>query len=85
MIRGNSGPPNRSRREFVVGALRKGALGILAASGAFAVAKRRRLVREGVCINDGLCLGCAAYRGCDLPAALYARQSSERNDHAATK
>ena len=56
-------------------------MGCLVGAGGLAVAKRRRLVREGKCINDGLCAGCAVYGACELPAALDTKRSLERGDH----
>jgi hypothetical protein len=78
-------PPEANRREFFAGVLRYGTLVFLAGAGGLAIVKRQRLVREGKCINDGLCLGCAIYGGCDLPAALKAKQSSEGGEHGPTK
>lgn len=78
-------PPKANRREFFSGVLRYGALACLAGAGGLAVAKRQRLVREGKCINDGLCRGCAVYSSCDLPTALKVKQSSEGGDHGSTK
>jgi hypothetical protein len=65
------------RRAVLTGALRYAALGALAAAGGLTVAKRRRLVAEGKCINDGLCRGCAILARCDLPEALVTKQSAE--------
>ncbi|MHC4680269.1 MAG: hypothetical protein ACYTEK_16405, partial [Planctomycetota bacterium] len=49
-------------------------LGLLAAGGAALVAKRHRLVREGICINGGICGGCTILRQCALPKALLAKK-----------
>ncbi|MHC4154086.1 MAG: hypothetical protein ACYST6_04045 [Planctomycetota bacterium] len=65
-----------SRREMIAASLRYGALAVLAAAGTTAFIKRRRLVREGKCINDGSCGECRILDRCGLPAALSARRSS---------
>jgi len=65
---------NHSRRELFAGALRYAALGLLTAGGAVLFAKRRRLLREGVCINDRFCDGCAILQQCALPGALSAKK-----------
>lgn len=61
-----------SRRELLAGVLRYAALGFLAAAAAV-LANRRRLVREGKCINRGICRGCRALESCGLPEALSAK------------
>jgi hypothetical protein len=61
---------NGNRREFLTAVARYGTLGLLGAAGGWIAAKRRRLVRQGVCINDGTCAGCPVVAECDLPAAL---------------
>jgi len=45
------------------------------AGGAAMFFKRRRLVREGKCINSGICAGCEILGQCDLPAAFSARNT----------
>ena len=65
----------QNRRELFAGALRYVALGLLTAGGAGIFAKRRRLVREGKCINDGICTGCEVLARCGLPPALSAREA----------
>jgi hypothetical protein len=65
---------NPSRRELVAGALRYAALGLVATGGAALFAKRRRLLQQGICINDRLCDGCAIFPQCELPQALSARK-----------
>lgn len=71
----------QNRRELFAGALRYVALGLLTAGGAGIFAKRRRLVREGKCINSGLCTGCEVLERCGLPAALSARNASAGVDN----
>lgn len=64
----------RSRRELFAGVLRYAALGLLTAGGAILFAKRRRLLREGRCVNDGVCGGCRLLDNCGLPRAASARK-----------
>lgn len=70
----------RSRREVLVAALRYGTFGALGAAGGAAAAKRRRLVREGKCINRGICRGCEVFEKCGLPQALSAKDVLARAD-----
>ena len=65
---------NHTRREMLAGALRYAALGLLGAGGTGLLAKRRRLLREGVCISNRLCAGCAILQDCTLPGALAAKK-----------
>ncbi|MFH1718353.1 MAG: hypothetical protein ABIF19_13450 [Planctomycetota bacterium] len=37
--------------------------------------KKRRLMREGKCINSGICAGCKVLGQCGLPAAFSARRT----------
>jgi len=62
-----------NRRELCAGVLRYAVLGLLTAGGAGFFSKRRRLGREGKCINDGICAGCNILGQCGLPAAFSAR------------
>jgi hypothetical protein len=64
----------QSRRELFTGALRYATLGLLTAGGAALYAKRQRLVRQGICISDGICAGCKVLDRCGLPAALSAKK-----------
>ncbi|MHC4462334.1 MAG: hypothetical protein ACYS6W_11910 [Planctomycetota bacterium] len=64
----------QSRRQLLAGVLRYATLGTLGAVGGSVVAKRRRLVREGKCINRGVCRGCDIFEKCGLPQALSAKQ-----------
>jgi hypothetical protein len=63
----------QNRRQMLIGALRYGALGFLGAIGGSFIAKRRRLVREGKCINGGICRECEIFDDCSLPTALSAK------------
>ena len=78
----------QSRRQFFIGAARCASLGLLCAGGALLLAKRRRLMREGVCINDGLCEGCEIFEKCRLslrrpapPSAFSAKKVFDRVDN----
>lgn len=64
----------QGRRQLLTTALRYATLGLLGATGASVVARRRRLVREGKCINDEICRGCEVLEICVLPAALSAKE-----------
>lgn len=62
------------RRELFAAVLRYVTLGALGAVGGSVLAKRRRFVREGKCINRGICRGCEVFERCGLPQALSAKQ-----------
>lgn len=64
-----------SRRRLLAGVLRYFTLGLLGAGAGAVYAKRRRLVREGKCINRGICRGCEAFANCGLPQALSAKET----------
>jgi len=63
-----------SRRRFFVGLAQYASLGLLLAAAGWLVAKRYRLMREGACINGGLCNGCEIFDNCRLPLALSAKK-----------
>lgn len=65
----------RSRRELFAAVCRYAALGLLTAGAAGIFAKRRRLLRQGKCINSGTCAGCEILARCGLPRALSAKES----------
>jgi hypothetical protein len=69
-----------SRRHLLAGIARYATLGTLGAIGGGVFAKRRRLIREGICINSGICSGCGIFEQCDLPQALSAKQLLTRMD-----
>jgi len=77
--------PERSRRELFVGACRYAALAGVMAVGALALVKRRRLGREGVCINNGMCQGCGVLADCGLPQALYTKDTLKKGDNGRSK
>ncbi|HUW17937.1 MAG TPA: hypothetical protein VMW16_01390 [Sedimentisphaerales bacterium] len=62
------------RRELLTGVVRYAALGLLGAAGGAVLAKRRRLVREGKCVNGGICRRCEVFEKCGLPQALSAKE-----------
>jgi len=64
----------QSRRQFFVSILRYASLGLLSAAAASVFAKRCRLMRDGRCINNGLCTGCEIFDECDLPRVLSQKQ-----------
>ncbi len=66
-----------TRRGLLAGALRYSVLAVLGAGGAAGALKRRVLLREGECLNGGVCPGCSLYEDCGLPRAraIRARRS----------
>jgi hypothetical protein len=64
----------QSRRKMLAGALRYAALGLMASVSAALFVKRQRLVKQGLCINSGICDGCEILENCGLPLAVSARQ-----------
>lgn len=74
----------QSRRQFFLRGLRNATLGLLTAAGASAFIKRRRLLREGKCLNQGICGGCKVFEGCGLPRALSVKSvlAREGNDES---
>jgi len=70
----------QSRRQLLAGVLRYATLGTFGVVGGSAVAKRRKLVREGNCINNGICRCCEVFDECGLPQALSVKQVLARID-----
>ncbi len=68
----------QNRRKMLVEVLRYAVLVIFGAGGGFVFTNRRRLIREGKCLNDGICRGCVVFESCNLPCALSAKQVLER-------
>jgi hypothetical protein len=60
----------KNRRQLLTAALRYATLGLLGTFGASSISRRRRLAREGKCINDRVCRGCEVLQTCSLPQAL---------------
>jgi len=62
-----------ARRSFFQQTLRNASLALLGLAGGATVLKRRRLLREGKCLNLGLCRDCKVFDDCGLPRALSTR------------
>jgi len=67
--------PIKNRRELFKSVLRYATLGLLGATGGAAIVKRRKLIREHVCINSGICRGCEVFEKCSLPQALSIKEN----------
>jgi len=70
----------QSRRELFAGVTRYATLALMGVVGGSILAKRSRLVREGKCINNGICKGCKVFEKCILPQALSAKEALVRTD-----
>ena len=68
-----------NRRQLFTSALRYAVLGVLGAVGGSVFAKKRRLARNGICINHGICQSCGILSECSLPRALSAKASVKEN------
>jgi hypothetical protein len=77
MIESNGSIP--ARRRFLRGVFRNVSLTLLGVAAGATVAKRRRLVREGKCLNQGVCSGCEVFDECGLPRALSAKLAMTRS------
>lgn len=64
-----------NRREFYTRILRYSALGLLTVMGGSILAKRRKFIREGKCVNFYYCANCDFLSECELPEATAARQN----------
>ncbi len=71
----------QARRQFVTRALRNASLALLGLGGGAVVVKRRRLLREGKCLNSGMCRACGVFEDCGLPRALSTREVLARIRH----
>ena len=69
------------RRQFLRGGLRCVTGGLLALAGGAAVVKRQRLLREGKCLNRGICGQCRLIQDCGLPRALSVKQALGRSEY----
>ena len=67
------------RRHFFANSIRASILALIALGGGTSMLKRRRLVRQGKCINSGICSGCNIFDDCRLPQALSKRDFQKRN------
>lgn len=72
-----------TRRQLVRRVLRGVSLAVLGVGGGAAAVKRRRLVREGKCLNQGVCRDCTVFDGCGLPRAMSVRNALARIHHDA--
>ena len=70
----------QTRRELFTTILRYATLAVLAVIGLAVAAKRRKLLRDGICINQGICGGCGIFEECGLPLALSAKQLLTRTN-----
>jgi hypothetical protein len=77
MIKSHITQAGPSRRAF----LRNTALGGLAALTATLVARQG----SQVCVNNGLCRGCAEFDDCGLPQALSAKEALKNKDGLKTR
>ena len=59
---------------MMVSTLRYAVLGLVGFFAGSAIVKRRGLIKEGKCIDRGLCGGCKLYEDCRLPQALSKKQ-----------
>ncbi|MGD2095789.1 MAG: hypothetical protein PVH77_12350 [Phycisphaerales bacterium] len=64
----------RNRREFFTDVLRYVTLGTIGVIGGAVFTKRRKLLKDGICINQGACAGCGIFERCNLPPALSKKQ-----------
>lgn len=69
----------QSRRQLFTSVLRYAALGVLGAVGGSVFAKKRRLVKNGICINREICRSCGILEECGLPPALSAKTNVKEN------
>jgi hypothetical protein len=74
----NRTQPRTSRRGAFTAALRYLAAGVLGVGAAGAVARRKRLLYEGKCINRNVCRDCRILNECGLPLALSSKQAGVR-------
>jgi hypothetical protein len=70
-----------TRRQLITRVLRNASLALLGIGGGAVVVKRRRLLREGKCINQGICRDCTVFDDCGLPRALSTRSVLARIRH----
>ena len=68
-----------NRRQVFKSVLRYATLGLLGVIAGNVFAKKRRLTRNGICINREICQSCGIFDKCGLPPALSARASDKEN------
>lgn len=71
-------PKVQARRELLADTVRYATLALLGGLGGSIFAKRRKVVRQGRCVNRGLCGRCDVFQKCALPQALRAREVLSR-------
>ncbi len=71
----------QTRREFFMDVFRYATLGAIGVISGAVFAKRRKLLKDGVCINQGMCSGCGIFEQCNLPPALSEKQFITRVDN----
>jgi hypothetical protein len=69
----------QNRRQLFTSVLRYAALGVLGVVGGSVFAKRRRLVKNGICINREICQSCGIFQECGLPPALSVKTNIKEN------
>ncbi len=75
----------QNRRNFLGDTVRYAVLALVCFVAGFAFMKRRKLLQEGNCINQGICGGCELYKNCRLPQALSRKQVLAENFDADRK
>ncbi len=69
----------QNRRELFKSVLRYATLGLFGVIAGNAFAKKRRLARNGICINREICQSCGIFDRCGLPPALSVKKSIKEN------
>ena len=75
----------QNRRNFLRDTVRYTVLALVCFVASLAFMKRRKLLQEGNCINQGICGGCELYKKCRLPQALSRKQVLADNFNADRK
>ena len=75
----------QNRRNFLGDTVRYAVLALVCFVAGFAFMKRRKLLQEGNCINQGICGGCELNKKCRLPQALSRKQVLAENFNADRK
>lgn len=70
----------QSRRNLIIGVFRYATLGLLGVVSGSVLVKRGKLVRDGECVNRGICRGCEVFENCYLPQALSAKEALAKID-----
>jgi hypothetical protein len=67
-------PRRPTRRYFFRRMLRRASLVLLGGASGAVIVKRQRLLREGKCLNQGICRACEVFDDCGLPRALSTKE-----------